>query len=136
MRKTVDERRLGMPLDQALDNLTKRMPILNLRIFVAAVKLQTRTGGKLSEVLAGLAETMREAASVEGEVKALAAHGRVTGAVLTVLPLGIAVLMTLVNPGYLNILFENPTGRIMIVACLLALVAAHFIIRKIVDVRL
>jgi Flp pilus assembly protein TadB len=44
--------------------------------------------------------------------------------------------MTAVNPGYLNILVENPTGRIMIVMCLLALVAAHFIIRKIVDVRL
>jgi tight adherence protein B len=136
MRKTVDERRLGMPLDQALDNLKKRMPILNVRLFVAAVKLQTRTGGKLSEVLGGLAETMREAASIEGEVRALAAHGRVTGAVLTVLPLGIATLMTLVNPGYLSILVDNPTGRIMIVACLLALVAAHFVIRKIVDVRL
>ncbi len=136
MRKTVDERRLGMPLDQALDNLTKRMPILNVRIFVAAVKLQTRTGGKLSEVLSGLAENMREAASVEGEVKALAAHGRVTGAVLTALPLGIAALMAIVNPGYLDILIDNPTGRMMIVVCLLALVAAHLVIRKIVDVRL
>ena len=136
MRKTVDERRLGMPLDQALDNLTKRMPVLNVRVFVAAVKLQTRTGGKLSEVLGGLAENMREAASVEGEVRALAAHGRVTGAVLPALPIGIATVMTLVNPGYLDILLDNSTGRMMVVVCLLALVAAHLVIRKIVDVRL
>src|SRR5216684_1909281 len=106
MRKTADERKLGLPLDQALDNLAKRVPLLNVRIFVAAVKLQNRTGGKLSDVLAAMAETMLESVSVEGEVRALAAHVRVTGAVLTVLRILIAVLMTAVNPGYLNILFS------------------------------
>jgi Flp pilus assembly protein TadB len=111
MRKTAEERKLGMPLDQALGNLAKRVPLLNVRIFVAAVKLQSRTGGKLSEVLTSMSETMREATAVEGEVKALAAHGRVTGAVLTVLPVVIAILMTAVNPGDLNILFENPELR-------------------------
>jgi tight adherence protein B len=136
MRTTAEERRLGLPLDQALDNLAKRVPLLNVRVFVAAVKLQSRTGGKLGEALGGLAENMREASSVEGEVRSLAAHGRVTGMVLTVLPLGIAALMTAVNPGYLNILLETPTGREMIVVCAVALVAAHFVIRRIVDVKL
>jgi tight adherence protein B len=136
MRKTAEERKLGMPLDQALSNLAHRVPLLNVRIFVAAVKLQSRTGGKLSEVLTGMSETMREATSVEGEVKALAAHGRVTGAVLTVLPVVIAVLMSAVNPGYLNILFENPTGRNLVIICTVALGVAHFVIRKIVKVKL
>jgi len=135
MRKTVEERKLGMQLDQALENLATRVPIVNVRVFVAAVKLQSRTGGKLSEVLDGLAESMREAGSVEGEVKALAAHGRVTGAVLTALPILIALMMNFVNPGYLNIIVENPTARILTIACVLGLVAAHFVIRKFVDVR-
>lgn len=136
MRKTSEERRLGMPLDQALSNLSKRVPLLNVRIFVAAVKLQSRTGGKLSEVLGSLAETMRESTAVEGEVKALAAHGRVTGAVLTVLPILIAAMMTAVNPGYLHILVESETGKIMVIGCGIGLVAAHFVIRRIVNVRL
>ena len=136
MRTTAEERKLGLPLDQALDNLAKRLPLLNVRLFVAAVKLQSRTGGKLGEVLGGLAETMREAASVQGEVRALAAHGRATGLVLTLLPIAIATMMEIVNPGYLDILFENPTGRQMVVVCLVALLAAHFVIQKIVDVRL
>jgi tight adherence protein B len=136
MRTTAEERKLGLPLDQALDNLSKRMPLLNVRLFVAAVKLQSRTGGKLGEVLGGLAENMREGASVQGEVRALAAHGRATGLVLTALPIAIAIMMEIVNPGYLDILFETPTGREMVVVCLVALVAAHFVIRKIVDVRL
>jgi tight adherence protein B len=136
MRKTAEERRLGMQLDHALDNLAKRVPLINVRIFVAAVKMQSRTGGRLSEVLGGLAEGMREADAVEGEVKALAAHGKVTGAVLTFLPFLIAFMMMLVNPGYLNILLENPTARLATAGCMLALVAGHFVIRKIVDVRL
>jgi tight adherence protein B len=136
MRKTVEERKLGMQLDQALENLATRVPIVNVRVFVAAVKLQSRTGGKLSEVLDGLAESMREAGSVEGEVRALAAHGRVTGGVLTALPVLIALMMSYVNPGYLNIIVENPTARILTIVCVLALVAAHFVIKKIVDVRI
>jgi tight adherence protein B len=136
MRKTAEERKLGMPLDQALDNLARRVPLLNVRIFAAAVKLQSRTGGRLGDVLTSMAETMREANAVEGEVKSLAAHGRVTGGVLTVLPLVIAFLMTAVNPGYLNILFESPTGKNLVIACAIALVVAHFVIRKIVNVRL
>jgi tight adherence protein B len=135
IRKTVEERRLGMPLDAALDNLSRRVPLLNVRLFVAAVKLQSRAGGRLSDVLTSLAEGMREAAAIEGEVRALAAHGKVTGSVLTTLPFVIAAMMTFVNPGYLNILTENPTGRTLIVVCLVALVAAHIVIRKIVDIR-
>jgi len=136
MRKTAEERKLGMQLDRALDNLATRVPLISVRVFVAAVKLQSRTGGRLSEVLGGLAETMREGAAIEGEVKALAAHGRVTGAVLTALPVGIGALMAYTNPGYLNIIVETPTGRIITASCLAALVLAHFVIRKIVDIRL
>jgi tight adherence protein B len=136
MRRTADERRLGAPLDKALENLARRVPLINVRLFVAAVKLQSRTGGKLSEVLGGLAETMREAAMIEGEVQALAAHGRVTGAVLTGLPILIALVMTWVNPGYLFILVESPAGRMMTAGCLGALVIGHFVIRKILDIKL
>jgi tight adherence protein B len=79
---------------------------------------------------------MREAAAVEGEVRALAAHGRVTGAVLTALPALIAIMMTIVNPGYINILLENPMAKVMTVGCIAGLVVAHFVIRKIVDIKL
>src|SRR5258706_810002 len=70
MRKTAEERKLGMPLDQALGSLSKRVPLFNVRIFVAAVKLQSRAGGRLSDVLTNMSETMREATAMEGEVKA------------------------------------------------------------------
>lgn len=136
MRMTADERRLGMPLNQALDNLTTRVPLLSVRIFTAAVKLQSRTGGKLSEALGQLAETMREHFSLQGEVRSIAAHGRMTGMVLTVMPIFIAIMMTIVNPGYLAVLFYHPLGKHLIAAAIVCLVLAHIVIRRIVDIRL
>lgn len=136
MRITSDERRLGMSWDDAFRNLSQRVPLLNVRLFAAAVTLQTRTGGKLSEVLGQLAETMREAASLRGEVRAISAHGRMTGTILTIMPIAICFLMTSVNPGYLSVLLHHPLGPPLILASIACLVVAHFVIRRIVDVRL
>jgi tight adherence protein B len=136
MRTTVDEWKLGMTWDQALDNLVRRVPVLDVSIFVAAVRLQMKTGGKLGEVLSKLAESMRENGAIQGEVRALAAHGRITGAVLTGLPVVIAALMFYVNPSQMTILFTHPIGRNLVVIAMLLLVIAHFVIRKIVDIRI
>ncbi len=136
MRIAADERRLGRSWDDALRNLSRRVPLLNVRLFAAAVLLQTRTGGKLSEVLGQLAETMRESASLRGEVKAIAAHGRLTGVVLTVLPIAIALMMTWVNPDYMLVLLNYEYGRHLIASAVICLVLAHIIIQRIVDIRL
>ena len=105
-------------------------------MFVQAVQLQNRTGGKLNEVLAKMAENMREATALKGEVRALAAHGKLTGTVLTILPLGIACVMAMVNPSYLAVLVYHPYGKFLISGAILCLLAAHFIIRRIVDIKL
>jgi tight adherence protein B len=136
MRRVWEERRLGMSWDHALENLSRRVPILNMSVFVAAVELQSRAGGRLTDVLARLSESMREAAALKGEVQSLAAHGRITGNVLTVLPLFIAAIMAVVSPGYLSILLSHPRGTDLIAAAVVALVAAHSLIRHIVDVKL
>src|ERR1051326_7899484 len=104
MRLTAVEGNLGTSWAQALANLSERMPLLEVNMFVSAVELQTRTGGKLNEVLGRVAENMRESTALKGEVRALAAHGKLTGMVLTVLPIAIAFVMMMVNPSYLGIL--------------------------------
>lgn len=136
IRRTLDEWKLGRTWDQALDNLADRIPLVNMRIFVAAVRLQNRTGGRLTEVLAKLSETIREANSLEGEIRAISAHGRMTGMILTLLPIGIAAMMLWVNPTYFNVLLSHPYGKTMIFSAIGALVAAHFVIRKILDIKL
>ena len=136
LRKAAAEANLGSSWDTALANLSDRIPLLEVNMFAAAVQMQTRTGGKLNEVLAKLAENMREATSLRGEVRALAAYGKMTGAVLTVLPLVIAGMMMIVNPSYLTILVYNPYGKYLISGAIICLVLAHFVIRRIVDIKI
>jgi len=136
LRKAAAEANLGSSWEQALANLSDRIPLLEVSMFAAAVQMQTRTGGKLNEVLAKLAENMREATSLRGEVRALAAHGKMTGGVLTVLPLVIAGMMMIVNPSYLTILVYHPYGKYMIASAIICLVLAHIVIRKIVDIKI
>jgi tight adherence protein B len=136
IRVTVEERKLGLSWDQALDNFMDRLPLVEVSTFVAAVKLQNRTGGKLSEVLGRLADTMREAEALKGEVRAIAAHGKMAGLVLTILPVGIAAVMAIVNPSYLLVLWTNPTGQAMVAGAAVCLIMAHFVIRKMVDIRI
>ena len=135
MRKVATEGNLGMSWEVALQNLGRRVPLLEVNMFASAIQLQSRTGGKLNEVLSNLAETMREATALKGEVRALAAHGRLTGTVLTLLPLVIAGIMAVVNPGYLDVLIQNPTGKYMIIAAVSCLIAGHFVIRRLVDIK-
>ena len=135
MHQTAMEGNLGTSWEQALHNLSERLPLLEVSMFASAVQLQNRTGGKLNEVLGKLAENMRESVALKGEVRALAAHGKLTGAVLTVLPIAIAGVMMLVNPSYLTTLVYHPYGKILIAAAVVCLVAAHFAIRRIVDIK-
>jgi tight adherence protein B len=124
-----------MTWNQALDNLANRLPTTDVGIFVAAVKLQMRTGGRLSEVLLKLAESMRENVALRGEVRALAAQARLTGTVLTVLPIVLAILLFFVNPNQMMLLLEDP-GRTFTLSCACMLVLAHFVIRRIVDIQM
>ncbi len=136
MRKTAAEANLGMGWPRALDNLGQRMPLLEVNLFISAVQLHARTGGKLSEVLSGLSENMREAVALQGEVRSLAAHGKLTGVILTALPIAIALMMIIVSPGYMQVLFNHPNGKTLITAAVLCLVLAHLVIRKIVDIKI
>lgn len=136
MRKTLEEWKLGRSWDHALDNFAKRIPLVDVNIFAAAVKLQMRTGGRLGEVLGKLAESIRENAAIQGEVKAMAAHGKMSGLVLTLLPVFIAGMMLIVNPAQIALLWAHPTGRNLIAIAVMCVALAHFVIRRITDIRL
>jgi len=134
-RRIRDERRLGMPWKVTLEKFSERVPILEVRLFVAAALLSSRSGGRFTEVLENLAETVREGVSLRGEVRAISAHGRMTGGVLTILPFGIALMLYLTSPDYLLTLVDHPFGPTMIGAAIVFVVAGHFVIQKIVRIR-
>ena len=125
----------GHGLESGARKSGRRVPLLEVNLFISAVELHARTGGKLSEVMSGLAENMRESISLQGEVRSLAAHGKLTGLILTILPIVIACMMMYVSPGYMQVLYHHPYGKNLITAAVVCLILAHLVIRKIVDIK-
>lgn len=136
LKRTFAEGALGAPWERALENLAERLPLQEVCIFVSAVQMQGKSGGNLSEVLEKLSENMREAAALKGEVKAMSGQGRMAGYILSALPLVITGFMFYVNPTFLNPLFTEEIGRKMVTGAIIGLIAAHFVIKKLVDIRL
>ena len=134
-RRTFDEHNLGMPLDQALQKLARRVPILDVHFFVSAVLLQKRTGGNLAEILDKLAYVIRERFKLRGKIKAISAHGRMTGMALTLIPMGVAMMMFWVNPSYVTFFVEDEVGNIMMGVAVALQVVGYLIIRKIVTIE-
>ncbi len=134
-RKVFNESNLGLPIDVALRNMTERMPLLDLKFFVAAVLLQRETGGNLAEILTNLAHVIRERFKLKGQVRSASAHGRMTGTVLTLMPVALMFGLMAVAPTYLPGMANDPLGQKLIVAAVLCVVLGHFVIRWIVDIK-
>ena len=134
-RRTFEEHNLGLPLDVALQKLAKRVPSLDVHFFVSAVLLQKRTGGNLAEILDKLAYVIRERFKLRGRIRAISAHGRMTGIALTCIPIAVAVIMFYVNPDYVRFFFNDEIGHYMLGAAILLQVIGYLIIRKIVSIE-
>jgi tight adherence protein B len=136
LRKVAEARTYGMALDEALDNFSARVPVSEASEFAAAIAMQNRTGGKLHEVLGRLSENMRESEALRLEIESISAHGKMTGAILTLMPIGIGIILTYTNPSQMAVLWVDQMGRNLIGAAIVCLVAAHFVIRRLVDIRI
>jgi len=134
-RRAFDEHNLGLPLEVALEKLSKRVPLLDVHFFVSAVLLQKRTGGNLAEILDKLAYVIRERFKLRGRIRAISAHGRMTGAALSSIPIGVALLMFWVNPDYVKFFFTDEVGQIMMAAAVGLQLLGYAIIRKIVSIE-
>jgi tight adherence protein B len=134
-RRTFEEHNLGLPLDVALQGLSKRVPLLDVQFFVSAVLLQKRTGGNLAEILDKLAHIIRERFKLRGRIKAISAHGRLTGISLSCIPFAVAILMFYTNPDYVTFFFKDETGNIMMGVALFLQLTGYLIMKKIVSIE-
>lgn len=134
LRRVVQEVGVGLTLADALANLLRRVPSGDLDLLITAIGIQQEVGGNLSLVLEGIAHTIRERVRIKGEVRVLTSQGRYSGYVITCLPIAMAVLVNLINPGYMNPLFKFP-WIVMPIASAVMIVIAYAIIRKIVNIE-
>ncbi|HXN48239.1 MAG TPA: type II secretion system F family protein [Bryobacteraceae bacterium] len=134
-KRTFDEQNLGMPLDLALTKMGERVPLLDVQFFISAVTLQKRTGGNLAEVLDKLASLIRERFKLRGRIRAISAHGKMTGSALTLIPIAVGILMCFVNPGYGQFFAHDDTGKTMLGVAVGLQIIGYGVIQKIVKIE-
>jgi tight adherence protein B len=134
-RQLYEEQKFGMPVRDALMNLTERMPLVDVKFFVTAVMLQRETGGNLAEILDNLSYVIRERFKIQRQVRVYTAQGRLTMALLMGMPPIIVVTMLVLNPGFIRPLFSDPIGHTLLVAGLVLQTVGYFVIRKIIRIQ-
>jgi tight adherence protein B len=134
-RKTFDEQNFGLPLKDALDNLTARVPLLDVRFFATAVMIQRETGGNLSEILENLGHVVRERFKILRQVRVYTAHGRLTGYVLLGLPAFLGVALMFINPDHMNLLFRERLGQQMLMAAIVMQIFGFMWIQKVIKIE-
>lgn len=131
----VAEINFGVPTETALRNLRDRIGTTDVDLMVQAMVIQRETGGNLSEILGNIHDTIRDRIRISGEVQALTAQGRLSGWVLSALPVGIGALFFLISPSYIMGLFTDPRGQMLIAGAVVSEILGVMLIMKIVDVR-
>jgi len=134
-KKTFDEQNFGLPLRDALNQLSERVPLLDVRFFVTAVLIQRDTGGNLSEILDNLAHVVRERFKILRQVRVHTAHGRFTGYVLLALPAALAIILTYISPTHMETLFKEHMGRIMLMGAIVMQTIGFIWIRKVIKIE-
>jgi tight adherence protein B len=134
-RRAVADEQLGVPLDDALDRVARRMDNGDLEQVAVVAALQRESGGNTAEVLDRVAEVVRERAELRQLVRTLTAQGRLTRWILTLLPAFLAGIIAILNPAYLAPLVHHTIGRVIILVAAVMVVTGSLVIKRIIDIK-
>ena len=133
---TFDEQNLGMDIKEAMQNMAHRIDSVDIKFFVTAVVVQRETGGNLAEIMENIAHIIRERFRILGDVRSLTAHGRFSGVILSLLPVAMGFLISVIAPEYMLGFLRDPVGQIMLLLALVLQIFGFIWIRRIVDIRI
>lgn len=134
-RRLLKELSLGQDADTALRNLISRVDSEDLELIVRAILIQKETGGNLAEILDTISTTIRDRVKIQGEIKTLTAQGRLSGMVVSLMPVFLIGIMYLINPEYISVLFTHPVGRMMLGFAVVNELIGIFLIKQIVSIE-
>ena len=135
MRRVVTETSLGRDLLDSLNDTADRMRNEDFVWIAQAIQINREVGGNLAEVLDQVNETIRERSEIKGHIKSLAAEGKFSAYILMAMPIGIVLMLMLVNPGYMNVMFTHPLGWGMMAASVILMTIGGLWMRKIIDLK-
>lgn len=136
VRRVLREMHLGVPTEEALINMGKRVGSEDFDMVITAILIQRQVGGNLAEVLGNISSTIRNRIQLASEVKVLTAQGKISGLLIGLLPIFICVAIFFMNREYIQILFTDPRGLTMLGIGLAGEIIGLLVIRRIVDIKM
>ena len=135
LKQTIRDTQVGASVEDAISGLGMRVGSYDLEIVVTAILVQRNVGGNLSEILDGVAHTMRERERIRGEIATLTAQQRLTGFIIAGLPPALAGIFFVLNPSYMAVLYEEFIGRTMVVGAIILEIIGAYIIKRIIAIE-
>jgi tight adherence protein B len=135
-RKTYEEQNLGLSLKLALENLSERVPLLDLRFCITAIMIQRETGGNLAEILEKVSHTIRERFRILEDLNTLTTSSRMSAWILCGLPIFVALAVTIMNPDYMSVLWRDQRGHKLLFAASCMQLMGMLIIQKILKIKI
>jgi len=134
-KKVLRDNSLGKPLEEALNNMSERTDDEDLDMVITALVVQRQVGGNLAEILDNISFTIRERVRIKSEIKTLTAQGRISGLIVSLLPIALALALSVINPGYLTVLFTTFIGKFMVICGIVMQLVGIFILTRLVDIK-
>jgi tight adherence protein B len=135
-RRIFEEQRFGLPLQDSLLGLTDRVNLVDVRILVTAILIQREVGGNLAEILDNLSAVVRARFTIRRQIRVYTAQGRMTGYLLSALPILLFSILYMINGQYMSILFTDPIGRILVGVAISMQLIGFLWIRKIIKIEI
>ncbi|MES2391907.1 MAG: type II secretion system F family protein [Acidobacteriota bacterium] len=129
------QQKFGIPFRDALTAMGERVPSNDLHFLITAVLVQKETGGDLTDILDRTTHVIRERVRIHGEIRTYTAQGRLTGWILSLMPVAMLGLINIMTPGYSHILFYDPTGQKLLGIGVVMISIGAYIISRIVDIK-
>jgi len=130
-----DEISMGASVPESLTHLADRVELMDVKFFVTSVNIQRETGGNLAEIIDSLSRLIRKRFELKMKVSALSAEGRISAIVLMSLPIGLALVLHLVNPEYLTPLFTDPMGQTMVAVATTMMILGAFVMKRMIAIK-
>ena len=134
-QKTLHEINFGVSVPDALKSLPNRVDCPDLKYFIISVILQRETGGNLAEILEKIAYLIRERFKLQGRIRVLSAEGKLSAIILIAIPFVVALALYFLNPGYIQILFTDPLGKVLITLALLMMIIGILVMKRMIQIR-
>ncbi|MEM9469898.1 MAG: type II secretion system F family protein [Pseudomonadota bacterium] len=130
-----DKQKIGVPLPEAVFETSQRIPLTEVQMFATAVAIQTQTGSSLSEVLENLANLIRSRFRLKRKVQALSAEAKSSAAIIGALPVLVGLGMYAFSRDYIEVLYTDPTGKVLLSGAILWMCAGIFVMRQMINFK-